>query len=177
MKNTILKAALAALRAEYTAPLYGEDGHEQGQSIVAPWMLASSADCAAPERNEKMGADFLISIFTDFLYIAQNDLDVSGGDGAYDIRRALERFEWHETAYNAIPVYTHAKWQTFVELGAYDEDVLDLVDSRKVTGGNVANAALYIIADRLLRALLEELADKCDEVETEMPDEDEDAVE
>jgi len=103
---------------------------------------------------------------------AQNDLNVSGGDDAYDIRRSLERFDWHEAADSAVPIWTHQKWLTFVEIGAYDEDVSDLVDSRKVTGDDCANAALYIIADRLLRALSEELADKCDEVEAEMPDDD-----
>jgi hypothetical protein len=175
MLNPILTAALNALRAEYTVTVGNDDGVTT-ETVIAPWLLARPAQCSKPDNNEKTGADFLTSLFTDFLYIAQNDVAVSGGDDAYDIRRSLERFEWHETADGAIPVYTHQKWQTFVELGAYDEDVSDLVDHRKVNGEDVANAALYIVADRLLRALSEDLADKCDEAEAELPDEDEDTA-
>ena len=170
MLNPILTAALSSLRAEYTVRVM--DGEDSSREILAPWLIARPAECSRPDGNEKLGADFLTSLFTDFLYIAQNDVAVSGGDDAYDIRRSLERFEWHETADGAIPIFTHQKWQTFVELGAYDEDVSELVTFRKVTGEDVANAALYIIADRLLRALSEELADKCDEAEADMPDED-----
>ena len=169
--NPILTAALAALRAEYTCNPYTAEG-TPGPDTVATHRLARTADCSCPEGAERAGAAFLDSVFSDFLCTAQNDLDVSGGDDATDIRRTLERFEWHEAADGAVPIYTHRKWQTFVELGAYDEDVSDLIDSRKVTGEDVANAALYIIADRLLRSLSEELADKCDEVEAEMPDDD-----
>jgi hypothetical protein len=173
MLNPILTAALTALRAEYTFNPLKDDG-TPGPDTVASWRLARTADCSCPEGQERAGAAFLDSLFSDFVCAAQNDLDVSGGDDARDIRKALQDFEWHETADGAIPIYTHRKWQAFVEIGAYDEDVSDLVDSRKVTGDDCANAALYIVADRLLRALSEELADKCDEVEAAMPDEDED---
>jgi hypothetical protein len=176
MSNPILTAALAALRAEYTHNPYTADG-TPGPDTVASWRLARTADCSCPEGAEREGAAFLDSVFSDFLYTAQNDLDVSGGDDANDVRRALEAFEWHETADGAVPIWTHQKWVTFVQIGAYDEDVSDLVDSRKVTGDDCANAALYIIADRLLRALSEELADKCDEVEADLRDEDEDTAE
>jgi hypothetical protein len=169
--NPILTAALTALRAEYTFNPYTADG-TPGPDTVATHRLARTADCSCPEGAERAGAAFLDSLFSDFVCAAQNDLDVSGGDDARDIRRALERFEWHETADGAVPLWTHQKWQTFVEIGAYDEDVSDLVDSRKITGDDCANAAIYIIADRLLRALSEELADACDEVEANMPDED-----
>jgi len=169
--NPILTAALTALRAEYTVNPLKDDG-TPGPDTVASWRLARTADCSCPEGAERAGAAFLDSVFSDFVCTAQNDLNVSGGDDAYDIRRSLERFDWHEAADSAVPIWTHQKWLTFVEIGAYDEDVSDLVDSRKVTGDDCANAALYIIADRLLRALSEELADKCDEVEAEMPDDD-----
>jgi len=173
MKNPILKAALASLRAEYTAPLYGDDGHEQGQSVFAPWMLARSADCAAPERNEIEGGAFLCDLFDSFInaleFTAIDEIDAQAD--ASDIRREIERLadngHLHEIADSAVPVYTHRKWQTFVQLAAYEEDVSGLIDTRQeVTGDVVANAALYIVADRLLRALCEELADKCDEWET-----------
>jgi hypothetical protein len=172
--NPIITAALTALRAEYTFNPLKDDG-TPGPDTVASWRLARTADCSCPEGAERAGAAFLDSVFSDFLYTAQNDVAESGGDNAYDIRRSLERFDWNETADGAIPIWTHQKWQTFVEIGAYDEDVSDLVNSRKVTGDDCANAALYIIADRLLRALSEELADACDEVEANMPDEDDTA--
>ena len=124
--------------------------------------------------------NFFLDLFDSIIYTIQfTAIDKINYDAASsDIRREIERLadngHLHEIADNAVPVYTHRKWQTFTQLGAYDEDVSELVHGREITGDDVCNAALYIIADRLLRALSEELADNCDEAEADLPDEDED---
>lgn len=163
MKNAILVRAIATLRGSYTARVYEGETH---RDIIAPWLLARTAEISAPGPDEKEGADFLTSLFTDFTYHIENDLDVSENEDAADLRKDIERIEWHETADAAVPVYTHGKWTTFVQLAAYDEDVSDYVDSRRVTPEDCANAALYVVANRLLHALSEELADECDAAET-----------
>ena len=163
MSNPILKSALAALRADYTVTL-GNVGAVVPEAVLAPWLLARTVDCAQPDGHEKEGASFLTCAFTAFECAAENDLDVADDD-ADDIRSALEDFDWHERADAAVPVYTHSKWLTFVQLEAYHEDVTEIVDSRNIDGESVANAALYIIADRLFRALAVELADKIEDSE------------
>ena len=164
MSNPILKAALAALRADYTVTL-GNVGAVLPEAVIAPWLLARTADCAQPDGHEKEGASFLTGAFTAFECAAENDVDVAADADADDIRSALEDFDWHEYADEAVPVYTHRKWLTFVHLAAYQEDVTELVDSRNIDGESVANAALYQIADRLFRALATELADLCEDSE------------
>lgn len=165
MSNPILKAALAALRADYTVTVGGVG--ESTETIIAPWLLANTADCASPDGHEKEGQKFLTLAFSHFTFAVENDMNVSDSDDAADLRRTLEDFDWHEYADNAVPIYTHEKWLTFVHLAAYQEDVSDLVDYQKDVTDQVPNAALYQIADRLFRALATELADKCDEVESE----------
>jgi len=164
MSNPILNAALAALHADYTVTL-GNIGAVVPERVVAPWLLARTADCAQPDGHEKEGQKFLTLAFSHFTFAVENDMNVSDSDDAADLRRTLEDFDWHEYADDAVPVYTHEKWLTFVHLAAYQEDVSDLVDSRKVDGDSVANAALYQIADRLFRALATELADKIEDSE------------
>ena len=164
--NPILKAALASLRDDYTVVL-GNRNAVVPESVLAPWLLARTSECAQPDGHEKEGASFLTGVFASFECAVKNDVDVADDADADALRGALDDFDWHEYADGAVPTYTHAKWQTFVHLAAYEEDVTELVDSRKVDGESVANAALYVIADRLFRALSDELADKCDETETE----------
>ena len=169
-KNPILSAALAALRTEYSyTPHHGD---KELPATLAPWKLASTADCAAPDRDANEGIEFLCGLFDSFIdtieFTAIDEIDAQA-DG-YDIRKELDRVEWHETADSAVPVYTHRKWQTFVQLAAYDEDVSELVHGREITGDDVCNAALYIIADRLMRALTSELCDLCDTAEAEAAD-------
>lgn len=169
MSNRILSAALAALRDEYSYSPW--EGETQLPPRLAAWRLADTADCAAPANDDTAGNQFLTGLFTDFEDMIERQVVPDAEADAYDIRREIERFTdngyLHETADSAVPVYNGEKWQTFTQLGAWDEDVSDLVSGHgsRLTGDDIANAALYLIADRLLRALCDELADKCDEVE------------
>jgi hypothetical protein len=59
----------------------------------------------------------------------------------------------HEIADSAVPVYTHERWQTFVDLGAYEQDISELGVSEDMTEN--AGFALYMIANTLAMTLLE----------------------
>lgn len=105
------------------------------------WSLAVAAECASPDTLESPGAAFLLSVQD-----AVNDYDECPDDDAI-----------HEIADGAPDVYTHKRWQEFVDLAAYSEDLsewgpIDPDDLERA----VAGVALYQIAERLARALIEE---------------------
>lgn len=107
--------------------------------------LARMADIASPDEFDSVGAQFLLSVRDSFIeYIIDND-----GEPSEDMA--------HEVADLAVPIYTHERWLTFVDLAAYQEDVEELVtdDVRDMT--QRAGVALYLIAERLVFALIEEM--------------------
>lgn len=108
------------------------------------WELARMADCASPDDEHSPGADFLLGVQADmaerFAWAADND-EVVDGDVV------------SEVADGAVPVYTHPRWQVFVDLCAYQEDIRDYgTDAADMT--EAAGVALYCIAERLAFALL-----------------------
>ncbi len=110
------------------------------------WELAQMADCASPDDEHSPGATFLLRVQDDmaerFTWAADND-EVVDEDAA------------HEVADSAVPVYTHQRWQVFGDLCAYQEDITDYrTDAADMTA--TAGVALYLIAERLAFALLEE---------------------
>lgn len=126
------------------------------ETTYTAFALARLAECYSPDSPDSPGARFLDSIEAD--YRDRRD------EGSYD-----EDDTPHEIADNAVPVYTHERWQTFVDLGAYEEDTTDLGDDGSDLTQSAATA-LYMIAERLVRALHDEIGD-----ETADDDEDEDA--
>ncbi len=104
------------------------------------WQLARLADCADPDTLTSAGAQFLQSV-----------------EGAYEDMRENEATadDVHEYADGAVPIYTHEVWATFADLAAWNEDPSELIgDQGDMTKG--ATVALYMIAERLLSALLGE---------------------
>ena len=139
---------------------------------LSTWHLANLADCGSPDRPDGIGvsppadpstvdpspgAKFLRWAAEDLAeriaYIFE-DLDPRSAD----LERELED-EVAEVADGAVPVYTGERWAVFVDLAAYNEDPGDI-------GGwpadltDAAGAALYMIADRLARALVEAWAEE-----------------
>ena len=106
-----------------------------------PYQLARLADCLEPDSPESPGAKFLERVADDYREAVEYGYDADESP--------------HEIADNAVPVYTHARWETFTDLGAYQEDVTEL----GATGDDLtqcAAVALYMIAERLVRALADE---------------------
>jgi len=116
-----------------------------------PYTLAQIADApGGPDTRTSPGAQFLIhvagDVFEQARFAAENDEELSD-DAA------------HEIADGAVPVYTHERWTTFVDLCAWAEDITDYQDP----DGDMTDAAgiaLYQIAARLANALIEEISEE-----------------
>ena len=129
------------------------------------WELANLADCQSPDEHDGRGFEDAEpregSSGAEFLRRVADDVKERFEDGGWD-----EDDSPHEIADNAVPIYTHQMWKTFVDLCAYQEDPSELGFD---TGDpdRLASICLYIIADRLARALGEEYADVADEDDDE----------
>ena len=119
--------------------------------------LASAADCLMPDTPTSAGAEWLSSVRDDVLVEVH-------GVAAEDFNRLTEDTA-NEIADSAVPIYTGQKWATFVDLGAYQEDVSELIDTQDFD--KMSDVALYAIAERLVGALLAELAEAIEEDATE----------
>lgn len=95
------------------------------------------AGVASPDSPDSPGAEWLMLVER----------------AAGDIERDEDGIS--ETADAIVPVYTHQRWLVFVDLAAYQEDPSGLgADTSDMTAA--AGVALYMIAERLLTALLED---------------------
>lgn len=117
-----------------------------------PYQLADMADCGTPDegrnRHRKRwspGAKFLANV-RDAVVEAIRDGSITPDDRD-------DRGQIHEIADAAPSVYTHARWQQFVDLTAYDEEPEhgDWPDSLT----DAAGIALYQVAERLCNALVD----------------------
>lgn len=121
------------------------------------YALCADADTSTPDNDDSTGAAFLAGVrdaviehFDGLTEDPRNVLDsLTDGDAA------------HEIADSAVPVYTYQRWQTFTDLGAWDEDVSEYAEGGDLT--SAAAAALYMIATRLVRSLADELSTALDE--------------
>lgn len=119
--------------------------------------LSRLADCGEPDKPDSLGAQFLLGV-QDAVNEALTPGNVyeEGNDAA------------HEIADNAVPVYTYIKWQTFVDLCAWQEDLDDWIGSGTKDIDDLSNIALYIIAERLAMLLFEEASQPDVESETDV---------
>lgn len=101
--------------------------------------LARLADCGSPDTPESPGAALLLSVQDDV-----NDLDARPDDD-----------DTHQIADGAPDVYTYKRWQEFVDLAAWQED-LDELGGTPEDLTEAAGVALYIIARRLADRLIAE---------------------
>lgn len=111
------------------------------------FQLASRADCSTPDSFTSAGATFLTHV-RDRVVEAIEGFD---GDGKPD----YDDIYGHEIADGAPDVYTYTRWAEFVDLGAYNEDPTELGwEDGDMTAA--AGICLYLIAQRLVSALLDE---------------------
>lgn len=110
---------------------------------LGPFSLAGYADCMSPDGIDSPGAHFLIQVRDDVEEAL--GLSADGETVSDDIA--------HDIADSAVPIYTHERWLVFVDLGAYQEDASELgADTSDLSGA--AGVALYMIAERLVTALV-----------------------
>lgn len=111
-------------------------------SAMSVWQLARFAECQDPSNESTEGAVFLDSTRRSVIESLRDLEDISDWD----------ENTTHEIADSAPDVYTHRRWLEFVDLCAYREDLSDY--SGEMT--DLAGIALYLIAERLVNALITE---------------------
>lgn len=109
------------------------------------WQLARLAECADPDSQESEGAAFLRRVEAS----VSDVLQYAEGDEIDDYSQGI-----HEQADGCVPVYTAHRWTVFADLAAWQEDIEELGQPGDMT--TAAGYALYMIAERLLSALVEE---------------------
>lgn len=126
------------------------------------YALANLADCNLAGTATD-GEQFLTGV---------RDAVVEAQEWAIAHHEATDLYDLaHEVADSAVPVYTYHLWHTFVDVGAFSEDVTDCGMEDVSDLDNVARTALYMIAERLAAALFGQLADEADEDDGEdVPD-------
>ena len=97
------------------------------------YQLARVAGVASPDSPESPGAKWL-----ELVAVSAEEVE----DEEY----------LSEVADQLVPIYTHERWQVFVDLAAYQEDATELGDGDMT---QLAGNALYMVAERLLRELFE----------------------
>jgi hypothetical protein len=116
--------------------------------------LARYAECASPDGLDSPGARFL-EVVRDVVVDAITDEDPPEDD-RHDSAFAI--------ADASVPIYTYDKWQTFVDLAAWQEDPSDLgFNGADMEQG--AGICLLMIGERLALALFEEATDDNDDEE------------
>lgn len=115
---------------------------------LSPYALARLVECGDPDSPESRGALFLTSVRDAVVEYAETD------DYTHHWSDAI-----HEIADSAPDVYTHQRWQEFVDLCAYETDLSDIVSTvtfsdNKITLTDIAGYVLFDIAERLAIALV-----------------------
>jgi hypothetical protein len=115
------------------------------------YALANRADVSTPDSETSAGSSFLGRVRDALVetveYAAQDDESVA------DVV-AKVRDDAHEIADGAVPIYTHDRMTTLVDLAAYDENLSEY--AQDVDMVSLAGVALYLVAERLVNALLDE---------------------
>lgn len=112
------------------------------------YQLASMAGCQYPDSLESPGAVLLLSVAAD---VADRWPDL------VDLREDDRRDVAAEIG-DQPSIYTHRKWQEFVDLCAYQEDLDEFGPVDDMEKG--ASLALYLICERLAVALIEAMGDE-----------------
>ena len=116
--------------------------------------LAGEADCSSPDSVDSIGARFLTNV-------RDAVLDLCATRYAVDLDRIDDNGSVTEIADGAPSVYTYTLWQQFTDLGAWTEDVTEFGELTDMEQG--ARVALYMIADRLARVIVDAIAEAATE--------------
>lgn len=127
------------------------------------YALAADADTHSPDSLTSVGAGFLDTVRVATLEAVEN------GSG---VREEDDSDTAHELADSCVPVYTYTTWQVFTDLCAWqEEDEAGELAGDEPDMTRRAMIALYVIARRLVDALLSEVreAPAADQAEAALP--------
>ncbi|AKY03900.1 OCR-like antirestriction protein [Streptomyces phage Verse] len=121
------------------------------------WHLAHEVGVTSPDGEESPGAVFLKgvrdSVIEQVEYLIEQGEDVEGAVQAIQYNGADG-----EIADAAVPVYTYLKWQTFLDIAAWEVDLAEITDvSEPMDLDKQSNLALYLVASNLVSILLQEI--------------------
>lgn len=155
-------------------------GARQEPERHTSWVLARLAECGDPDvgdfgfATETPGGGGSIVVVTGdgspgarFLRSVEDAVYERWQEASEGTRRFLSQQNddtgmVHEIADAAPDVYTHTRWAEFHDLAAYNEEPGELAGD-DATMTELAGVALYMIAERLAWALLEERAEAAGE--------------
>lgn len=121
--------------------------------------LARMADTHSPDSSESVGAGFLTRVRDSAVEsITDTHETYPDFDGETLGDWLLNNGSISEIADNAPSIYTHERFQQLVDLCAYQEDVSELAGD-ETDMEKLAGVALYMVAERLVNALLDRLKD------------------
>lgn len=122
------------------------------------YTLANLADVSSPDSAESPGAEWLALVHAvAWELIEDTDNDTGDLENAHD--------DITERADGVVPIYTHNKWEVFVDLCAWQEDLDDFRPFHDMD--QEASVSLYLIAERLISVIVREEIDKREDEETE----------
>lgn len=110
------------------------------------YQLALLAEVASPDAIDSPASQWLEHVQV----VARGLLSENAGLDADEFSDLIT-----EAADESVPVYTHERWEVFVDLAAYQEDVSDFGPIQDMEQG--AGVALYLVAERLIRAIVEDV--------------------
>ncbi len=110
--------------------------------------LANMAVTACPDNDESAGAEFLRGVRNAVI-------------NAFDFDPSTNEDAAREIADDSPSIYTYEMWYEFTDLGAFNEDISDLV-SEDADMDTRARLSLYVVAERLARDLINEVRDAVD---------------
>jgi hypothetical protein len=132
------------------------DKDENALRELSVFQLADLALCSSPDTGNSPGAEYLDTVR---LTVIENFL--------YDSWGTYPEDEFNSVADGSLPVYNYDIAKTFTDLGAWGEDVSDMLPG--VTGDNaiikLMQVALCRIGERLARSLFDAYKHTLEELE------------
>lgn len=132
-------------------------------SGMSAYTLADMAMTTCPDSLDSAGAEFLTAVRSDVVEQLRYLVDTAAPeDDPIDPAELAELGRQHdvltEVADGAPSIYTFQKFRQFTDLAAWQEDISDYADG-ETDMEKMAGIALYMIAERLVSALLDYVAD------------------
>lgn len=125
------------------------DDRRQAWADRTPFGLANDAGTIGPDATDSKGSEWLALV---------RDAAIECADWQRENDGTIDPWDDHEIVDGLVPIYTYPRWLVFADLGAWQED-LDGLGGMPDDMTTAAGYALYLIADRLVSAILSDLAE------------------